>query len=113
MADDAALQKDLLDLGFRVAQDRGYGNVAFVMQATPFLSYSVHWSQSEGSLLFTWEFAIGEFMSANGLQIGANEELNQFLFPKFDSRGPLDIAWVVSEMDRAEQILGSLNLLAG
>jgi hypothetical protein len=113
MADEATLQKDLLDLGFRVSQDRGTGHVAFVMQATPYLSYYVHLSRHEDSLLFTWEFSIGEFMSTNGLQIGANEELNQFLFPKFDARGAMDIAWVVSEMDRAEQILGSLNLLAG
>ena len=52
-------------------------------------------------------------MSANGLQIGANEELNQFLFPKHDARGPQDIAFVVQEMDRAEDILSHIDFLAG
>ena len=113
MSDDAAFQQDLADLGFRLAQDRGVGNATFVMQATPYLTYSVHWDMNKHDVLFTWELAIGEYFSANGLQIGANEELNQFLFPKFDAHGAQDIGFVAAEMDRVEHILRSVDLLGG
>ena len=74
----------------------------------------MHWDVAkQNRCFFTWEHAIGEYMSANGLQIGANEELNQFLFPKHDARGPQDIAFVVQEMDRAEDILSHIDFLAG
>jgi hypothetical protein len=35
------------------------------------------------------------------------------LFPKYDARGPQDIAFVVQEMDRAEDVLHRVDLLAG
>lgn len=111
MVDVEAFQTDMGALGFRLTQDRGMGSIAFVREASPYLTYHVQMRTEESSLLFTWELAIGEFMDANGLQIGANEHLNQFLFPKHDARGPIDIAFVASEMDRVEQILGSINLL--
>jgi len=106
-------ESDLIALGFRLTQDRGTGIIQYARQISDWLTYWVHWNVDEQHVLFTWEHAIGEYMSANGLQIGANEELNQFLFPKYDARGPQDIAFVVQEMDRAEDMLHQVNLLAG
>jgi len=113
MADAASFESDLITLGFRLTQDRGTGVIQYSMQASDWLTYWVHWNTDDQTVLFTWEHAIGEYMSANGLQIGANEELNQFLFPKHDARGPQDIAFVVQEMDRAEAILRLVDFLAG
>jgi hypothetical protein len=61
--------------------------------------------------LFTWEFAVGEFFDDRGMQIGSNEALNLFLFPQYDSRGPADVAFVASELDRIELVLRSLNFV--
>lgn len=111
MSSADAFLSDLEALGYRLVQDRRTGVFQYAMQATPYLTYWVHWDTGQATVLFTWEYAIGEFMSDNGLQIGANEELNQFLFPKHDARGAQDISFVVAEMDRVEQVLGTIDLL--
>lgn len=113
MTDAEPFRRDLEALGFRLVQDRRGATLQFALQTTPYLTFWVHWNVAEESVLFTWEHAIGEYVSANGLQIGSNEELNQFMFPKHDARGPQDIAFVVAEMDRAEQVLRGVNLLEG
>jgi hypothetical protein len=112
---DAAesFESDLVALGFRLAQDRGTGVIQYSLKASDWLTYWVHWNVDQQTVLFTWEHAIGEYLSANDLQIGANEELNQFLFPKHDARGPQEIAFVVQEMDRAEAILRRIDFLEG
>ncbi len=110
MADAETFQNDLVALGFRPVQNRT-GVVQFALEATPYLTYWVHWDTQEESVLFTWEHAIGELMSRLDLQIGANEELNSFLFPKHDARGPQDVTFVVEEMDRAEQVLHAVSFL--
>src|SRR5205085_4977045 len=81
MAAAEEFESDLIALGFRLTQDRGTGIIQYARQVSDWLTYWVHWNVDEQHVLFTWEHAIGEYMSANGLQIGANEELNQFLFP--------------------------------
>ena len=113
MTEPEEFESDLVALGFRLVQDRGSGVIQYARQASDWLTYWVHWNVPQQNVLFTWEHAIGEYMSANGLQIGANEELNQFLFPKHDARGPQDIAFVVQEMDRAEDILAHIDFLGG
>jgi hypothetical protein len=45
------------------------------------------------------------------MQIGSNEALNLFLFPQFDARGRPDVAFVAAELDRAEAIFRSIDLL--
>ena len=108
---DEAFEADLLALGFRYATEGRTGVRNYARAETSCLTYWVHWNPDEHTVLFTWEHAIGEYMSANGLQIGANEELNQFLFPKNDARGPQDITFVVREIDHAEAVLRAVNLL--
>lgn len=103
---------DLQALGFREAGGRR-AVVQYALRASPHLTYWVHWDTEAETLLFTWEHAIGEYLSSLGLQIGSNEELNQFLFPKHDVRGAVDIHFVTQEMDRVEQILREVDLISG
>lgn len=110
MTDPDAFASDLVALGFRPVQDRA-GTIQFAREATPQLTYWVHWRPGEETVLFTWELAVGEFFDSLGMQIGTNEQLNQFLFPKHDARGPQDVAFVVDEMDRVEQILGTIRFV--
>ncbi len=99
--------EDLQNLGFRrVAARRGD---EWTQQATPYLTYSIH-MQDDGQVIFTWELAIGELMSDRDLQIGSNETLNIFLFPKNDARGPAETDFVVGEMERVTRTLTGMDL---
>jgi hypothetical protein len=113
MSDDDTFARDLEDLGFALAQDRGGGVLQYSRRQSRYLTFWVHWSLKDDNVLFTWEHSIGEYVDATGMQIGANEPLNTFLFPKYDARGPVDIRFVAQEMDRVERILRGVNLLDG
>jgi hypothetical protein len=109
--ESATFASDLEALGFRAVGQNRRGEVTFAKTANRYLVYNVHWDPEAGDVLFTWEFAIGEFFDAYGLQIGSNEALNLFLFPQHDARGRPDIAFVAAELDRAEAIFRSLNFV--
>ncbi|HEX9712621.1 MAG TPA: hypothetical protein VGB52_08745 [Actinomycetota bacterium] len=114
MSDPDEFLKDLEALDFRFVQERaGTGVRQYAKEASRWLRYWVHWDPRDASVLFTWEFSIGEYVSEIGLQVGANEELNTFLFPRFDARGTADTAFVVQEMDRIETILRGIDFLEG
>ncbi|MGH2829881.1 MAG: hypothetical protein ACRDJM_05310 [Actinomycetota bacterium] len=100
------LDEVLAAMGFRRSGSR---NPGWTKQTTPYLVYAVH-GQEDGTVLFTWELAIGELMGHLGLQIGANDPLNLFLFPQHDSLGPATAAFVVSEIERTEAILKAVDL---
>jgi hypothetical protein len=95
--------------GFSEVQERR-GVRLFSASPSPYLTYWVH-AQPDGSALFTWEFAIAEYMASLGLQVGSDERLNTFLFPKEDVRGPQDAAWLAAQMERTEAVLRSISLL--
>jgi hypothetical protein len=100
----------LAQLGFREVQERR-GVRFFSASPTDFLTYWVH-VQQDGSALFTWEFAIAEYMATLGLQVGSDEHLNTFLFPKEDARGPQEPAWLAAQIERTEAVLRSVSLIA-
>ena len=99
----------LRDLGFALDREsRGVRHYA--KRPTPYLTYWVQ-AHEDGTALFSWEFAIGEFAAARGLQVGSDEHLNTFLYPRNDHRGPQDAAWVASRLERTEPLLRSLSFL--
>jgi hypothetical protein len=105
-----AFEDDLAALGFRPEAERSPRGVrVFVARPNPFLTYSVQ-AFEDGTALFTWEFAIGEYFSTRGLQLGSDETLNQFLFPRADDRGRQDVAWVAGAIERAELALRDVRL---
>ena len=105
------LHDDLLALGFQLVEQTRRGDFQYAKRANRYLTYHVHWDPDEEGLLFTWEFAVGEFFDHRGMQIGSNEALNLFLFPQFDSRGAPEVTFVAGELDRVEQVLRSLNFV--
>ena len=109
--DVETFDSDLQALGFRVVGQNRKGVVTYEKKASPYLVYNVHWNPEETEVLFTWEFAVGEFFDARGMQIGSNESLNLFLFPQFDAKGSPEVSFVAAELDRAEQLLRSLDFL--
>ena len=96
--------------GFREVQERR-GVRFFRASPSEFLTYWVH-LQRDGSALFTWEFAIAEYMATLGLQVGSDEHLNTFLFPREDVRGPHEPAWLAAQIERTEAVLRSVSLIA-
>jgi hypothetical protein len=99
-------------LGFELAEERA-GRGALVHRATPsrFLTYWVH-TYEDGTALFTWEFAIVDYLATREIELGSSEALNTFMYPKRDDRGPQDGAWLVGAIDRTEGLLQSLRFHA-
>jgi hypothetical protein len=105
----APFADDIDRLGFTLDRE-SHGTAYFVRRPTPYLTYWVQ-AYDDGTALFTWEFAIGEYAASRGLQVGSDEHLNTFLFPRQDGRGPQDAAWLASQLERTEALLRSVSLL--
>jgi hypothetical protein len=112
MEDVHPFHVDLEALGFRMIQQDRKGVVQYSLRATRYLTYWIHWDPDEGTVLFTWELAIGDYMHNLGLQIGANESLNTFLYPQYDAKGPDEVAFIAGELDRTEAVLRAMDLTA-
>ena len=104
---DEALER----FGFHLREERGFGKGARLYVATPdrFLTYMVH-AYPDGSAIFSWEFALGEYLLTKGIQVGSDETLNQFAYPREELRGPQDGAWLTSAIERTEALLADLRL---
>lgn len=103
-------QQALEALGFRPASGHTPRGVS-VYTAGPnrFLTYTVQ-AFDDGTALFTWEFAVGEYLATKGIQFGSDETLNQFLYPRQDERGPQDAAWLAAAIDTADALLADVRL---
>jgi hypothetical protein len=98
--------------GFTPAhQSPSRGSQTFVSRPSRYLSYSVH-VYEDGTALFTWEFAITDYLQERGMQLGSSETLNIYLYPVEDERGPQDAAWLAHAIDVAETRLRSVDLTA-
>jgi hypothetical protein len=103
-------EDDLATLGFRPETQRSpRGARVFAAHPNRFLTYTVQ-AFEDGTALFTWEFAVGEYLATRGLQLGSDETLNQFLFPRSDDRGAQDAAWLAGAIERAELALRDVRL---
>jgi hypothetical protein len=106
------LHEALDRLGFRRREERTIGSGAgevYVSTPNPYLTYTLH-LYADGTALLTWEYAIADLLAAKGMQIGAEEALNQFLYPSQDLRGPQDAAWLIGAVERAEAMLADVRL---
>ena len=102
-------EESLGELGFTLER-RSRGTAHYARRPHRFLTYWVQ-ASDDGSALFTWEFAIAEFAATLGLQVGSDEHLNTFLFPRTDARGPQDPAWLAGQIETTELLLRSISLL--
>jgi hypothetical protein len=50
-------------------------------------------------------------MATLGLQVGSDERLNTFLYPREDARGLQDPAWLVAQIDSVEAVLRSISFI--
>jgi hypothetical protein len=101
-------QEALDRLGFGLAEQRAGGEVLYQAKPNRFLTYWVH-ASADGTALFTWEFAVVDYLATREIQIGSGEALNTFMFPVEDDRGTQEGAWLASAVDRTETVLASLR----
>ena len=105
-----AFVDDLESIGF-VFQSEGRGGVRhYALQGNRFLTYYCHVADDESGGVFSWEFALGEFCVTRGLQVGANDVLNIFLYSDAAVAVPPSVASVVAQIDATETRLNSLRL---
>jgi hypothetical protein len=104
-----AFEDALAERGFEPVAGRTPRGVR-VYEARPnrFLTYSVQ-SFEDGTALFSWEFAVGEYLATKGIQFGSDETLNQFAYPRQDARGPPEGAWLASAIEHAEALLADVR----
>ena len=100
--------EDLEALGFRL-DHTSRGAEHYARSPNAYLTYWVHVRDERAT--FSWEFAISEYAVRRGLQIGSGETLNTFMYPRNDSQGPLDSAWVAREIEQAEALLASVSFV--
>jgi hypothetical protein len=95
--------------GFSRSSERAPRGVrVYVAHPNRFLTYSVQ-AFEDGTALFSWEFAVGEYLSTKGIQFGSDETLNQFAYPRQDLRGPQDGAWLAGAVEQAEGLLADVR----
>jgi hypothetical protein len=100
----------LARLGFELSQDRpSRGLRTYSASPNRYLTYWVH-AYDDGTVLFTWEFAITDYLLERGIQLGSSERLNTFMFPVEDQRGPQDSAWLAHVIETTEARLRSVDL---
>ena len=102
----------LEQLGFRPSDERRVGRRAgslYVATPNEYMVYMVH-AYEDGTALFTWEFAIAEYLATMGLQLGSDEALNLFLYPREDISGSQGAAWLADAIETTERRLASVRL---
>jgi hypothetical protein len=102
-------EEALARFGFTRSSDRPPRGVR-VFEAHPnsYLTYTVQ-AFEDGSALFSWEFAVGEYLATKGIQFGSDETLNQFAYPREDIRGAQDGAWLAGAIEQAEALLADIR----
>ena len=101
-------EEALARFGFHPAERSARGPQTYMAEPNEYLTYTVQ-AFGDGTALFTWEFAVGEYLRTKGIQFGSDETLNQFAFPREDTRGPQDGAWLAQAIERAEAQLASVR----
>jgi hypothetical protein len=96
--------------GFHRSDERGLSRGSELYSASPnaFMTYMVH-VYPDGTALFTWEFAIADFLVKHGFQVGTAEADNQFMYPRQDMRGPQDGTWLTSAIEQTGAALSALR----
>jgi hypothetical protein len=102
-------EEALAGLGFTLAEERGATRVrAFAASPNRYLTVWVH-ALGDGTALFTWEFAVADYLSSRGILLGSAETLNLFMYPARDRTGPQDATWVADQVARMEADLAAID----
>ncbi|HEX7247892.1 MAG TPA: hypothetical protein VF351_07305 [Actinomycetota bacterium] len=101
----------LVTLGFAPSTDLAFtagGGRRYDARPNDFMTYTVH-AFDDGTAIFSWEFALGDFLAGKGLQLGSDEALNQYVFPREDLRGAQSGAWLAGAMEQTDALLSTIR----
>ncbi|HZD80049.1 MAG TPA: hypothetical protein VE646_08415 [Actinomycetota bacterium] len=100
----------LRDRGFAPSTERApRGAAVYTAHPNRYTTYTVQ-AFEDGTALFTFEFAIGAYLATKGIQIGSDETLNQFAYPRQDIRGRQERTWLTMAVEQAEALLADVRL---
>jgi hypothetical protein len=101
----------LAKLGFYAGDERAFARRGRLYESHPntFMTYTVH-AFDDGSAIFSWEFALGDYLLTKGIQFGSDETLNQFAYPRHELHGPQEGAWLAVAIEQAEAQLADVRL---
>lgn len=100
------------DLGFALVQERRSGDRQYGRRSNPFLAWWVLFRR-DGTAELSWEFELGSYLRAKGFHVSVQDELSLLVFPAQEVRGPAEASWLATEIERAERMLASVDLLGG
>lgn len=101
----------LTALGFERSDERGFragGVELYVARPNAFTTYTVH-AAPDGAATFSWEFALGDYLAERGIQVGSDETLNQFMYPRQDIVGSQDGTWLIGAIEQTQALLGAIR----
>jgi hypothetical protein len=102
--------EEIAALGFALVQSNRGGTQRFAAKPNAYLQWWVH-TYPDGTAEFTWEFELGAYLKERGFAISVQDELSLMLFPPADIRGPAEAAFVAAQVEAAEAMLASVDLL--
>ena len=102
----------IAELGFELVQRRRDGSRQYGLRANPYLNFWLVVG-ADGTAQFSWEFALGEYLSQKDLSVSAQDALSLLLFPRTDATGPAEPDWIRERVDHVMALLGSVDLAAG
>jgi hypothetical protein len=105
-------ETELDELGFELLQQRRSGSRQYTRRSNPYLRWWVI-THGDGTAELTWEFELGEYLKAKGLHVSVQDELSLLLFPSSEVRRRAESGWIQMEIEQAERVLRSVDLLAG
>jgi hypothetical protein len=99
--------------GFREQEERAVGSargaILYTARPNPFMTYTVH-AYPDRTAVFSWEFAIAEYLGEKGITVGDGETLNLFAYPSHDVPGPQEGEWLEARIVELETVLASVRL---
>ena len=73
------------------------------------MTYTVQ-ALDDGTAIFSWEFALGEYLAGRGMQVGSDEALNQFCSRARICAGRRTAPGSSSAIEQTEALLSSIRL---
>lgn len=97
-AGERTFEDELESLGFRSHTRAASGTLVWVLEFNSYLTFTLH--DHHDMVMFTWVFALGEFLETKGWVIGSGETSFHELYPGHDVRLPAEIGAVEAEITR-------------
>jgi hypothetical protein len=105
------LHDELLEAGFELISSRP-DMARYSRRSNPYLQWWVV-VNGDATADVQWEFELGQYLRDKGFHVSVQDELSLLLYPRAESRGPADQAFIAQVIEQTEAQLASVNLVTG